>query len=97
MLQNAGGFQSPGAAKPDDLAAIQVIPGSPDWILAKVITHDPQTDMYKLSDEDVESSKSKWRNRTIFECGNLLVWKHDKHLISPHCTSFIPLITIISI
>jgi hypothetical protein len=59
MLQNAGGFQSPGAAKPDDLAAIQVVPGSPDWILAKVITHDPQTDMYKLSDEDVESSKSK--------------------------------------
>jgi hypothetical protein len=60
-LQNVGGFQAPGTAKPDDLAAIQVIPGSPDWILAKVITHDPQTSIYKLSDEDVESSKSKWR------------------------------------
>ena len=28
------------------------------WILAKVITHDPQTGMYKLSDEDIESSKT---------------------------------------
>ena len=31
-----------GAAKPDDLAAIQVSQGS-DWILAKVISHDPNT------------------------------------------------------
>ena len=58
ILQTSGEFQAPGAAKPDDLAAIQVAQGS-DWILAKVISHDPQTGMYKLSDEDVESSKSE--------------------------------------
>lgn len=57
ILQTTGEFQAPGAAKPDDLAAIQVSQGS-DWILAKVISHDPNTGMYKLSDEDVESSKS---------------------------------------
>jgi Inhibitor of growth proteins N-terminal histone-binding len=57
ILQTSGEFQAPGAAKPDDLAAIQVSQGS-DWILAKVISHDPNTGMYKLSDEDVESSKS---------------------------------------
>ena len=57
MLQSAGQFEAVGTAKPDDLAAIQVTAGSTDWILAKVITHDPNTGMYKLSDEDVESSK----------------------------------------
>lgn len=57
MLQSAGQFEVVGTAKPDDLAAIQVTAGSPDWILAKVITHDPNTGMYKLSDEDVESNK----------------------------------------
>jgi len=45
-----------GAPKSNDLAAVQV-PGSPDWILAKVITHDPKTGMFTLSDEDVESNK----------------------------------------
>lgn len=57
QLQTTGEFQKPGAAKPNDLAAIQVVPGSPDWILAKVITHDAQTGMYQLSDEDSESNK----------------------------------------
>jgi hypothetical protein len=42
--------------KPDDLAACQVTPGS-EWILAKVIQHDPVSGMYKLADEDVESDK----------------------------------------
>lgn len=46
-----------GAPKKDDLAAVQEVPGSPDWILAKVITHDSQTGMFKLSDEDMESKK----------------------------------------
>jgi hypothetical protein len=46
-------------AKPNDLAACQVTQGS-DWILAKVIQHDPASGMYKLSDEDVESNKSKY-------------------------------------
>ena len=62
-LQSAGEFQKPGTAKPDDLAAIQVVPGSTDWILAKVISHDTQTGMYQLSDEDIESNKSKWSFR----------------------------------
>ena len=58
-LQSAGEFQKQGTAKPNDLAAIQVNPGSPDWILAKVMSHDAQTGMYRLSDEDIESNKSK--------------------------------------
>jgi hypothetical protein len=58
-LKTAGSFQvtSGNGVKPNDLAAIQVIPNSPDWILAKVISHDPESGMYRLSDEDVESSK----------------------------------------
>jgi hypothetical protein len=47
-------------AKPNDLAACQATPGS-DWILAKVIQHDPASGMYRLSDEDVESNKRKYR------------------------------------
>ncbi len=62
LLQSAGDFQKQGSAKPNDLAAIQVTPASPDWILAKVISHDTQIGMYRLSDEDSESNKSKCFN-----------------------------------
>ncbi len=68
FLQSTGAFYvnvegnaiSGPSAKPGDLAAIQVNPTSApnDWILAKIITHDPQTGYYKLSDEDIESNKS---------------------------------------
>ena len=55
-----GGAGAGGAvvAKPNDLAACQVTPGS-EWILAKVIRHDPGAGIYTLADEDVESNKSK--------------------------------------
>ncbi|KAL3925914.1 MAG: hypothetical protein SGARI_005763, partial [Bacillariaceae sp.] len=56
VLLTTGEFQTPGSGKANDLAAIQT-PGSTDWILAKVISFDPQSGMYKLSDEDVESNK----------------------------------------
>lgn len=62
LLKSTGQYETAlatGIAQPNDLAAIQVTPNSPDWILAKVISHDPQTGMYNLSDEDVESNKSK--------------------------------------
>jgi hypothetical protein len=49
-----------GGPQPNDLAAIQVTPNSPDWILAKVMSHDEETGVYNLSDEDIESSKSKF-------------------------------------
>mmetsp|Transcript_17286 Transcript_17286/g.19949 ORF Transcript_17286/g.19949 Transcript_17286/m.19949 type:complete len:293 (-) Transcript_17286:55-933(-) len=54
-LKSAGDFRVAGSAKPNDLAAIQVVPNSTDWILAKVISHDLESGMYRLSDEDVES------------------------------------------
>jgi len=58
LLKTTGEFQvASGSAKPNDLAAIQVVPNSPDWILAKVISHDLESGMYRLSDEDVESNK----------------------------------------
>ncbi|OEU14692.1 hypothetical protein FRACYDRAFT_188007 [Fragilariopsis cylindrus CCMP1102] len=53
---NATATMNQGAPKLNDLAAIQV-PGTSDWILAKVVTHDPKTGMFTLSDEDVESNK----------------------------------------
>jgi hypothetical protein len=55
------------AANPDDLAACQVTPGS-EWILAKVIHHDPITSMYKLLDEDVESNKGTHGNHCVPRC-----------------------------
>ena len=58
LLQATGEFEATGGGKPDDLAAIQVNPASPDWILAKVISHDSSVGMYTLSDEDTESNKS---------------------------------------
>ena len=51
---SSSGNRGRGAPKKDDLAAVKI---SGDWILAKVITHDPQTGMFKLSDEDMESNK----------------------------------------
>eukprot|EP00977_Amphora_coffeiformis_P016697 scaffold5237_cov179-Amphora_coffeaeformis.AAC.10 len=53
LLQATGEFQSGVAAKPNDMAACQVTPGS-EWILAKVLQHDTSTGMYKLADEDIE-------------------------------------------
>ena len=67
MLKSSGQYQetlanrNAGVAKPDDLAAIQVTPNSPDWILAKVMNHDPSTQTDQLADEDIESNKSKLR------------------------------------
>lgn len=61
LLKSTGQYETTvitGAAQPNDLAAIQVTANSPDWILAKVISHDPQTGMYNLSDEDIESNKT---------------------------------------
>ena len=46
------------AAQPDELAACQVTAGS-EWILAKVLEHDPKRGIFQLVDEDVESHKSK--------------------------------------
>jgi len=40
-----------------NLAAIKVTPNSPDWILAKIISHDKSARMYTLSDEDVHSNQ----------------------------------------
>ena len=60
IVESSGGSyssQSLKVANPDDLAAAQVTPGS-EWILSKVIHHDPQTGMFKLADEDVESDKT---------------------------------------
>jgi len=59
-LKSTGEFQVAGSAKPNDLAAIQVVQNSPDWILAKVIMHDLETGLFKLADEDAESSKSEF-------------------------------------
>lgn len=68
LLQSVGDFQTPGAAKPNDLAAVQVVAGSTDWVLAKVITHDVQTGMYKLADEDTESNKSTYVGCVVKTC-----------------------------
>ena len=57
LLKQTGEYEVSGVAKPNDLAAIQVISGSADWILAKVMTHNQENGMYTLSDEDVESNK----------------------------------------
>jgi len=59
LLKGSGQFEIAAVANPDDLAAIQVTPNSPDWILAKVILHDEHTGLYNLSDEDIESNKSE--------------------------------------
>ena len=60
LLKGSGQFETVvgRGAPPDALAAIQVTPNSPDWILAKVMEHDMSMGMYKLSDEDIESSKT---------------------------------------
>jgi len=40
-----------------NLAAIQVTPNSPDWILAKILSHDKVLKTYKLIDEDISSNQ----------------------------------------
>eukprot|EP00804_Cyclotella_cryptica_P011052 CCRYP_013523-RA/>CCRYP_013523-RA protein AED:0.11 eAED:0.11 QI:0/-1/0/1/-1/1/1/0/427 len=43
--------------RPKDLAAIQVLPNTSEWILAKIISYDKSSKIYTVSDEDVESDK----------------------------------------
>ena len=47
----------PKAVQSNNLAAIQVTPNSPDWILAKILSHDKSAKMYTLKDEDVQSNQ----------------------------------------
>lgn len=47
----------PKSIQTTNLAAIKVTPDSPDWILAKIISHDKSTRMYTLSDEDIHSNQ----------------------------------------
>jgi hypothetical protein len=58
------------------LAAVNVIPGTPDWILAKVISHDAQAGIYKLSDEDIESNKGKFLDYVVMKAPALLFLMH---------------------
>jgi hypothetical protein len=61
LLSAKGDFTAPGQVQPNELAAMQVVAGSAtDWILGRVMTHDPISGIYKLSDEDQESNKSKF-------------------------------------
>ena len=71
FFQSTGEFPTSGAgvtAKPNDLAACQVTPGASEWILAKVLQHDPASGTYQLSDEDVESNKSTFLAMRALEC-----------------------------
>lgn len=84
-LQSTGEFQTGAMAKPNDLAACQVTVGS-DWILAKVIQHDPASGMYKLSDEDVESNKSKYLlYRVILICNYACFYEFFWRYVSFGC------------
>jgi hypothetical protein len=94
LLQNTGDFQSQETktAKPNDLAACQITPES-EWILAKVVTFDPQTGVYKLADEDVESNKLF----TLPESQVIILYAIEKlragdsvYAVYPDTTSFYP-------
>ena len=88
LLKGTGQFETVVVgAQPDSLAAIQVMPNSQDWILAKVISHDTHSGMYKLSDEDIESSKSEiyihvltfiWR-MVFLGCFSLMQYDANSH------------------
>ena len=65
LLKTTGKYETmiaTSGVQPGDLAAMQVSPNSPDWILDKVISHDDHSGMYTLSDEDIESNKSTFIN-----------------------------------
>lgn len=84
LLKNTGQYETviaeiTPAVQPNELAAIQVTPNSSDWILAKVISHDPKTGMFKLSDEDIESNKSK---STGESCACDCIFSSKSHLSS---------------
>jgi hypothetical protein len=75
--------------KPNDLAACQISPGS-EWILAKVLHHDPTTGVYKLADEDVESNKIfHLPESQVVLCGVEKLSRGDSiYAVYPDTTSF---------
>ena len=91
LLKQTGEYEVSGVAKPNDLAAIQVTPGIPEWILAKVMAHNQETGMYKLSDEDVESNKIFHlpQSQVVVLGGNERLSKGDTvYAVYPDTTSF---------
>jgi hypothetical protein len=48
---------SASSARPKNLAAIQLLPNTSEWILAKIISYDKSTKTYTLSDEDALSTE----------------------------------------
>jgi len=77
----------------DDLAAIQETAGADDWILAKVLSHVPETGIYRLSDEDADSNKvfQLPRDRVVPLTGDLRLVRGDSvYAVYPDTTSFYP-------
>jgi hypothetical protein len=48
---------SAGSARPKNLAAIQLLPNTSEWIPAKIISYDKSTKTYTLSNEDALSTE----------------------------------------
>lgn len=68
---------------------MQPLPGTSEWILAKVISHDAQTGMYKLSDEDTESNKSKCFGSYVCDGIVSIIVNWHCHYHCKHC-KFVP-------
>jgi hypothetical protein len=58
-LRDEGVFSQMGA-QPGDQVAIQLEPGNAEWVLGKVTGFNPETSIYKIQDEDVESGSKNY-------------------------------------
>ena len=84
LLLTTGEFQAPGAGNQGDLAAIQTTPNSSEWILAKVMSYDPQTGMYRLSDEDMESNKGMLLQIRVVDVVCVIFSSHSTRVLFNH-------------
>jgi hypothetical protein len=57
LLDTHPSLLSRGSARPKNLAAIQLLPNTSEWISAKIISYDKSTKTYTLSDEDALSTE----------------------------------------
>ncbi|GMI46638.1 hypothetical protein TrCOL_g7606 [Triparma columacea] len=58
-LRDEGVFSQMGA-QPGDQVAIQLEPGNAEWVLGKVTGFNPETSIYKIQDEDVDSGSKNY-------------------------------------
>ena len=92
-LRDEGVFSQMGA-QPGDQVAIQLDTGKSDWVLGKVTGFNPETSIYKIQDEDIDSGSKNYTlpHSQVMQLGLNTNLNRGNNIMAvyPETTSFYP-------